>query len=65
MNESLERLIRRLTGRSQRLVAPPRPTEGRRWPEPQDDAIPPRNTEIPPDGQHDGRPPHMNPSRPG
>lgn len=36
-----------------------------RWPEPVDDPQPPRQTEIPRDAQHDGRPPHMNPSRPG
>jgi hypothetical protein len=37
----------------------------RRWPEPVDEPKPPRQTAIPRDSQHSGRPPHMNPSRPG
>lgn len=37
----------------------------RTWPQPVDDPKPPRQTSIPPDAQHAGRPPHMNPSRPG
>ena len=40
-------------------------SERERWPEPVDDPKPPRQTEIPPDAQHNGRPSHMNPSRPG
>lgn len=40
-------------------------TGEQKWPEPVDDPKPPRQTEIPPDAQHNGRPPHMNPSRPG
>lgn len=65
MNESLGRLIRRLTGRFQPSATRERSAKGHRWPEPQDDPVPPRNTQIPPDGQHDGRPHHMNPSKPG
>lgn len=42
-----------------------RGSERERWPEPTDDPKPPQDTAIPPDAQHNGRPPHMNPSRPG
>ena len=38
---------------------------GQRWPEPVDEPKSPRQTAIPRDAQHSGRPPHMNPSRPG
>jgi len=61
--------LRVLTGRGVHERDADRPlnfaSDERKWPEPQDDPKPPRDTEIPRDQQHNGRPPHMNPSRPG
>ena len=61
--------LRVVTGRGVHERDPDKPIElagnEQKWPEPVDDPKPPRQTEIPPDAQHNGRPPHMNPSRPG
>lgn len=74
MNASLQRVIERIVQATRRGAADSRPTNvaeqpssdgHERWPAPADEPKPPRQTEIPPDAQHDGRPPHMNPTRPG
>jgi hypothetical protein len=65
MNSSQQRVIGRIVrgkfGRGGDLP----PAEHERWPQPVDEPEPERQTEIPADAQHDGRPPHMNPSKPG
>lgn len=61
--------LRARTGRGVHERDPDKPiasdSEREHWLEPTDDPKPPQQTAIPPDAQHNGRPPHMNPSRPG
>lgn len=64
MSNGVPRFIARMIART-RPAKQPASGHLDQWPEPQDEPVPPRNTQIPPDGQHDGRPHHMNPSKPG